>query len=371
MTHLRPSSPVPTDSLGTAGSTRAPTGPHGPPTSAGPWPGRGPATFFAWAHLALPRALPGLPPLTHADLRLAWQLAARDIAARLALACAREALVAATTCADALQLHTHAGLLTLPLARRGAFALHRPDLDAPRHPALDHPGPLLDLLTPTLGLTLATAARLHHELADSVFHLALARALAELRLRARLTGRPWPAPRDPENLVIVGHPWHPMCKARLGLHLHEVLRCGPEALAAATVCAVDVRLPLARSAGVFSDMSRQLVSDAPPGWLRLPVHRLQLRRLPRLLAPWWGSDIRPAPVADIPARALLSLRTVAAAGLHIKLALDLHTTSARRQVSPMSSHNGPRVGALLLKYSQGVIGRVAHMHHERLARHDC
>ncbi len=338
--HAHAPSPVPADIHGTPGSTPGQTG------QGGPWPGRGAATFYAWANAALPRVFPGLPALTRAELALVWQLAARDIAARLAVACAREGLVAASL-AEGLQLHTPGGVISLPIAHRGAFELHRPDLDAPRHPALEHPHALLIALAPVLGFTPATAARLEHELADSVFHLAIARACAELRVRARLTGAPWPAPLDPENLVVVGHPWHPMCKARLGLHLHEVLRSGPESLAAAEIAAVDVRTDLARCAGDFLDMSRALFPRAAPGWLRLPAHALQRVRLPRVLGALWGPDVRPAAVAPVPARALLSLRTVAAAGLHVKLSVDLHTTSARRQISPMSSHNGPRIGDLL------------------------
>ena len=305
--------------------------------------GRDTATFLAWTTAALPRAFPG-PALTPGELCAAWRLAARDIAARLALACARESLVESSW-TDRLQLHTPRGLLALPIASRGAFELHRPDLDAPRDPALEHPGLLLDALA--LGLTSTTAARIDHELADSVFNLAVAHAVAELRVRARLDGRAWPAPVDPENLVISGHPWHPMCKTRLGLHLHEVLRLAPEGLAAAEIHAVDVREGMARSAGAFAEMCGTLFPAAAPGWFRMPVHRLQRRRLPRLLGALWGEAVRPASVAPVPARALLSLRTVATAALHIKLSTDMHTTSARRQISPMSSHNGPRVGALL------------------------
>jgi len=297
--------------------------------------------FLAWAAAALPRAFPGLPLLAPAILHASWTLAAREIAARLALALAREDLVAV----DHDALSGRAGPLVVPLRRRGAFGLHQPDLDAPRPPPLEHPHALLAALD--LGLTPATAARLELELADSVFHLAMARVIAELRVRARLARARWPAPQDPENLVISGHPWHPMCKTRLGLHLHEVLRFAPEALAAARVHAVDVDPALVHTSGAFAAMSAELFPPAAPGWLRLPVHALQLRRLPRLLAPLWGRAIRPAAIAPLPARALLSLRTVAIADLHLKLAADLQTTSARRQVSPMSSRNGPPLGALI------------------------
>lgn len=310
------------------------------------WPGRGEATFFAWADAALPRAFPGLPALGPAPLRAAWTLAARDIAARLALACARERLLDSTLLGD-LELRSSSRVIVVPLARTGGFDLHRPELDAPRDRALEHPVVLLATLAPDLDLPAATLQRLAFELDDGVFHLAIARAVAELRVRARLGGQPWPAPLDPENLVITGHPWHPMCKVRLGLHLHEVLRHAPEGLAAPQLHAVDVATELLRSAGAYAELSRELFPPAPAGWLRIPVHPIQRRRLPRLFGSLWGERMRPAALAPIPARALLSLRTVAVGGLHVKLAVDLHTTSARRQISPMSSHNSPRVGAML------------------------
>lgn len=310
---------------------------------------RGATTFFAWASAALPRAFPG-PRLPGAALQAAWALAGVDITARLALACARERLVPGELAGDAVLLRPAArSPLAVPLLRRGVFGLHRPDLDAAREPALAEPDALLAALASDLALGTAVATRIAGELADSRFHLAIARAVAELRLRARLGGRAWPAPLDPENLVIAGHPWHPMCKTRLGLHLHEVLRFAPEGLAAAELHAVELALPLAWSSPDFLDMSREIFGRAPPGWLRVPAHALQRRRLPRLLAGWWGRSVRPVELAPRPARALLSLRTVALGELHIKLSADLHTTSARRQVSPMSAQNGPELGALLTR----------------------
>lgn len=297
--------------------------------------------FLAWAAAALPRAFPGLPALPLPTLRAAWTLAARDISARLALALAREDLVA--TDHDALRTRTTA--LTVPLLRRGPFGLHQPDLDVPRPAALEHPHALLATLD--LDLRPTTRTRLAHELADSVFNLAMAHAIAELRLRARLTAHPWPAPQDPENLVITGHPWHPMCKTRLGLHLHEILRHAPEALAAPHIHTVDIAAPLTHSTTDFADQLSTLIPPAASGWLRVPVHALQRRRLPHLLPTLWRTTVRPTALPPLPARALLSLRTLAISDLHLKLSTDLQTTSARRQVSPMSSRNGPRLGNLL------------------------
>jgi siderophore synthetase component len=312
-----------------------------------PGPSRGEAGFLRWAALALPRAFagPGLPP---AALRAAWALGAGEVAARLALACARERRVAADAGGGAVLLRPRGRpAIVVPVARAGAFGLDRPDLAAARDPALAHPCALLAALAPDLSLGTATLERLAAELADGAFNLALARAVAELRARARLQGRRWPAPLDPENLVISGHPWHPMCKTRLGLRPHENLRHGPDACADAPVHAVDLAASAAVVVGPFAELLAELLPPAPRGWVRVPVHALQRRRLPGLLPGLWGGALRPVARAPVSARALLSLRTVATAGPQLKLAADLLTTSARRQVSPMSVRNGPPLGALL------------------------
>ncbi len=129
----------------------------------------------------------------------------------------------------------------------------------------------------------------------------------------------------------------------------ELLRHAPEQLAQAPVAAVDLRADRVALAGPFAELTGPLFPPSPAGWVRLPVHALQLRRLPRLLGAAWGTEVRPAAAAPLPARALLSLRTVSLARhpLHLKLAVDIHTTSARRQVSPQSVVNGPRLAALL------------------------
>jgi hypothetical protein len=317
-------------------------------------PARTRATFLAWTTSALPRALaltasasaPTLLPT--AALAVAWTLAGRDIAARLALACARERLVAADRGPGAVVLRPTGGAaLSVPIARAGAFGLDRPDLDAARDPALDRPLALLDRLALDLSLGPGDHARIADELADSAFNYAVALVVAELRARTLLAGRRWPAPLDPESLVIAGHPWHPMCKTRLGLHLHDNLRHGPDVMARGTTCAVDV---LADDVVRVGEFAEHAVFPAPaPGWVRLPVHLLQRRRLPQVFAAVWGARMRPAACFPRAGRSLLSLRTVALGELHIKLATAMHTTSALRQVSPMSVHNGPAISALLAR----------------------
>ena len=274
--------------------------------------------------------------------REAWHAALHSaraaVSARLVLACARERLVDA----DLEDMVLEAGPIRLPLRRLRPFELHVPDPDRLScGPA--HPGRLAREL-----LGERATDGLVEELEQCALNLALARLVADLRERTCSDGQPWPAPLDPENLVVDGHPWHPMCKTRLGLDLAENLEHGPDLLARAPVHAVDVAADLAATAGDLESVSRDLFPAPPPGWLRLPVHALQLRRLPRLLGDLWGRAVRPTDLLPLPARALLSLRTVAldAPPLHLKLSADVHTTSARRTVSTHSVHNGPRLSAL-------------------------
>lgn len=296
--------------------------------------------FLAFAARAVPVAF-GVRPAP-GELAAHWRAATRAIGARLVLASARERLVEF----DLQDMSLRTCSLSLPLRRRRAFELHAVDLHGADLPDLPD---LLPRLLPALAP--AARARIARELADSRWNLALARLAADLRHRTCSEGQPWPAPLDPENLVVDGHPWHPMSKTRLGLRAWENLRHGPDLLAQARVHAVDVAAEHAQLAepAVYADLARALFPAPPPGLVRLPVHALQLRRLPRLLGPLWGREVRPAGLPPLHARALLSLRTVALAApaLHLKFAVDIHTTSARRQVSPASVHNGPAIAALL------------------------
>ncbi|MCY1005303.1 hypothetical protein OV079_06895 [Nannocystis pusilla] len=296
--------------------------------------------FLAFAARAVPVAFGARP--APGELAAHWRAATSAIGARLVLACARERLVEF----DLQDMSLRTCSLSLPLHRRRAFELHAVDLDGADLPDLPD---LLPRLLPALAP--AARARIAGELADSRWNLALARLAADLRHRTCSEGQAWPAPLDPENLVVDGHPWHPMSKTRLGLRAWENLRHGPDLLAQAAVHAVDVAAEHAQLAepALYADLARALFPAPSPGLVRLPVHALQLRRLPRLLGPLWGREVRPAGLPPLPARALLSLRTVALAApaLHLKLAVDIHTTSARRQVSPASVHNGPAIAALL------------------------
>lgn len=285
---------------------------------------------------------PHAPPAL-AIVAAACKRARRIVAARVALACARERIVDATLQGDSLVL---AEGLALPLARRRALELHVPDLEIERDPVLDDPLALWSSIAVRLGVPDDARARVAAELADGVDNLAL--ALVAVHWRRELAEL---APADPrvvdgEHVVVEGHPWHPMAKTRLGLRTSEVLRHAPEWLADAPIVAVDVPEPVARVSGPWADTIAPVVGRASTGFVRIPVHAAQWRRVAGL----GGGALQPRGVVAH-GRALLSVRTVDVpdSGLHLKLALDVHTTSARRTVSPMSVANGACVTALLAR----------------------
>jgi siderophore synthetase component len=181
-------------------------------------------------------------------------------------------------------------------------------------------------------------ARFAVELDDSVANLALARAARPVRdggrpALARLAAGNGDPVAAAEQLVVDGHPLHPCCRTRLGLSPAEVLDYAPEHRPVVTLAVVAV------------PATRWLTTGAglPP---RLPVHPWQrahvLDRFPGL-----------GPVvATMPARPLMSLRTVAPVarpGWHLKTAVDVQMTSAVRTVSGAAIHNGPTVSALLAR----------------------
>jgi siderophore synthetase component len=279
----------------------------------------------------------------------AWRHGQRVIAARLLVSAVREGLVGGSVRGGALVLDGDGD--GLPLRRPGALGLPAVDVAAPRPPWLEEPGPLWARIATAAGIDEATQARVRDELVDSAFNLALAR-LAELARPAWARAHPHdPRATDPEHWVTEGHPWHPMTKTRLGLRLAEHARLAPELAAETPLRAVDVRADLCQVAPALTERLGPWLGAAPPGFVRLPVHGRQLPRLAARLGLRWGHDVVPTDVRAC-GRSLLSLRTAAftATGvgpLHLKLALGVLTTSARRVVSPMSVHNGPRVSALL------------------------
>lgn len=195
-----------------------------------------------------------------------------------------------------------------------------------------------------------------------------------------------------EQLVVDGHPLHPAAKGRLGMSAADALRYAPESGAAFPLALVAVAREAAsgadgrggasgadgrgrtksgdRGAGlaaaeaVLAQAFPAAVSAAraelaqaghdPDRYVLLPVHPHQRdHALPRLHGDALTAGLVVPLSATLPACPLLSTRTLAvrepgaAAGLHIKTALEVQITNAVRGVSFQAAHNGPRLSALL------------------------
>lgn len=319
---------------------------HRPDASLAAWQ-RWIAALLQGPLAALASACGGEPLAAH------YEGARRAIAGRLLIGLARERLVPAQRLADALELELARGRVRVPLAARLPFELDRPALDGEGDPLLEQVlgDPLALLDEAQLGLDARARARVRAELHSSIDNLATARLARRLRDRLARVQAASEDPRlgEPEHFVTEGHPWHPMTRTRLGLGRADSLRHAPELLARCELSFVELELARARVRGDWSARAELFGVRARPGWVIVPLHPVQRRRLPRLLPQLWGRSLRPIPAPPIGARALLSMRTVELAGLghHLKLALGVHTTSARRTVSPMSVADGPTISALL------------------------
>ncbi|HLT38225.1 MAG TPA: IucA/IucC family protein [Enhygromyxa sp.] len=280
-----------------------------------------------------------------------WSGAARETSWRLLLNAARERLLEASRSRDCLRVDLPGSAIALPLARLGAFELDWPELAAIDDPRLEDPLAIVELLGERERLPELDRARLRAEILDSIVNLAQARLARSLRdALAREHGLVDPRLADPEHFVTDGHPWHPMNRTRLGLRRAEVVRYAAEQLADTPVACVEIAERIARVAGDWLEESRRWFGEATPGFVRIPIHPAQRRRIPGLFPDLWATGaIRPVERPAIACRSLLSLRTVALAPeRHLKLACDVHTTSTRRWVSPMSVRNGPELTRLLL-----------------------
>ncbi|MCA9681713.1 MAG: hypothetical protein KC457_05925 [Myxococcales bacterium] len=331
--------------------------------------------WLAWTERVLqgPCSLP-LPStlFTRPVLESIWRGAVREIAARVLTNAAREGAIDGWVAGNVLLVQGLAPpdgstVIGLGLYESRPFDLHRiaPQiLDDPQGSGalLDtglglegEPAWMLDPLFDAAACSAEERRRVRAELIDSIHNLAGARLADRLRQALAVALSPEDPRRadprlgDPEHFVTDGHPWHPMCRTRLGLSRADVMRHAPELLAGTTVRCVDVDATLVQTAGDWSERAPSVFGAAEAGRVRLPIHPVQLRRLPRLFPEAWARGaMRPTTVA-IPARSLLSLRTVALPEhpYHLKLGLGVHTTSARRVVSPMSVANGPVVSDLL------------------------
>ncbi|MGV4987451.1 IucA/IucC family protein [Streptomyces sp. NRAIS4] len=221
---------------------------------------------------------------------------------------------------------------SLSAAESGA----RPFAEVPDDFAVSGPqGPIrapVELLA-QLGLRTPAARRLAAELDNSVVNLALARAANP---GARV---PPKNSADAEQAVVDGHPQHPCCRTRTGMSVTDVLAYAPEHHPVVRLALLPVPAGSWEGAGTWPRALR--AGDT----ILVPLHPWQrdhvLARHPDL-----------AVVEEtIPARPLLSMRTLAPLGLlpgcHIKTALDVQVTNYRRTISPAEVADGPPLSDLV------------------------
>ncbi|MDX3214324.1 IucA/IucC family protein [Streptomyces sp. ME02-6991-2B] len=230
------------------------------------------------------------------------------------------------------------------------------DLGTPRdEPALlldgrphDHPAALVE------ALGLPGSGPLREELDHSVASLALSRAGArgaEDPRGAEDRGARPPTLACFEQGVVDGHPYHPCCRSRPGFSVAEQLAYGPEHR---PVVALDL---------VAVPATRCLVTGAWPDRFRdgdrllLPAHPWQTRHiLPAL-------GLRPYAEAAVPARPLMSVRTLAPldGGPHLKTALSMRMTSSVRDISARSVTDSAPLSALLDELTRRLGGDTLHI----------
>lgn len=345
---------------------------------------------------------------------------------KLWVALAREELggVRAETSEAQAVLHLPDGSRLIgPPALMDPFAEHRPGL-AVEGPggAVEHPADLLA----TVGRA-ASWDKLTEELRESVANHALA-LVGEARRQHRLLGEAglgsvgprktstptavadgragaaephgaltWAleqAAADPgfsplalsEQTIVDGHPLHPCARIRGGMTAGDVLAYAPEwaeevaagvvAIAASSCSKPAVPGPSATdllhrwfpetAAAARAHLAR--LGTAPDDFELVAVHPWQLERvLPdRYAAALADRSVVIVPGVSIPARPLLSLRTLAPAAdrraPHLKTAVDIRLTTAVRIVSPSAARNGPLMSALVARAcheEQGFGGRFA------------
>ncbi|MGH3706876.1 MAG: IucA/IucC family protein [Pseudonocardiaceae bacterium] len=296
-----------------------------------------------------------------------------------------DGLVPVTRDGRAMLLLGDGTMLSGPPAITDAFAEHPAGLAVTLHGAvpqlIDHPVALLTAARPGRWLGLSA------ELSESVANHALA-LVGESWRRDRLASEQiaddnalrWAARRaaaDPgfsplalfEQTVVDGHPLHPCARVRGGMTAAELFTYAPE-----WADEVAVRI-VAIATSSFTEPTRHRMTallrrrypglaEAADGHLRsvardpadyelLPVHPWQLYRVlvDRYAEQLADGRVIVIPRVRIPARPLLSLRTLAPAAhrraAHLKTAVDIRLTTATRVVSPATVHNGPLMSALL------------------------
>ncbi|MFI8242939.1 IucA/IucC family protein [Streptomyces sp. NPDC085866] len=236
--------------------------------------------------------------------------------------------------------HRESGTLVVELRRGGSLSAAescaRPFAEVPDDFAVSGPeGPISEpaQLLAQLGLRTRAAERLAAELDNSVVNLALARAANTVR------AAPLNDSADAEQAVVDGHPQHPCCRTRTGMSITEVLAYAPEHHPIVQLALLRVPAERWQGAGVWPRHLRD--GDT----ILLPLHPWQREHVLS-----HRSDLV-VMEETIPARPLLSLRTLAPLGVlpgcHIKTALDVQVTNYRRTISPPEVADGPPLSDLV------------------------
>ncbi|NLP52817.1 IucA/IucC family protein [Bacillus sp. RO1] len=170
-----------------------------------------------------------------------------------------------------------------------------------------------------------------------------------------------------EQSVIEGHTLHPCSKTRLGLSIDETRRFAPEWRSEVDLVVLAIHKDVAR----ITCMEKQsiteiLLSDYPElhkeychltSYELLPVHPWQYEHTIRKHYQKELIENRIIPLhTSIRVRPLMSFRSMAPTKgstlHHIKTAVNIQMTSAKRTVSPASVHNGPVLSKLLKDIEQ-------------------
>lgn len=173
-----------------------------------------------------------------------------------------------------------------------------------------------------------------------------------------------------EQWVIEGHTLHPCSKTKLGITINEVIKYSPEWEGSAKLIPVAIQRDhtFMQTMGEKT-MTQILLSEYPclatefkkrlptagKDYELIPVHPWQLEHTikPYLKKEISQAIIIPLESIHISASALLSFRSLAPIGSrtlhHIKTAVNVQMTSAKRTVSPTSVKNGPTISTILKK----------------------
>ncbi|EDL66719.1 IucA/IucC family protein [Bacillus sp. SG-1] len=171
-----------------------------------------------------------------------------------------------------------------------------------------------------------------------------------------------------EQSVIEGHTLHPCSKTRMGLSIEENQKYAPEWEAEVELKVLALHKDIVNTTSMSKKtMTDLLLSDYPDmvndknydctSYELIPVHPWQFEHV---IEKHFYSDLSDGNITvlnqGIMVKPLMSFRSMAPEKgtklHHIKTAVNIQMTSAKRLVSPASVHNGPVVSMLLKKVEQ-------------------